>query len=121
MIWPDGFGPLFSCPGQGHFTDNAGGPPAHDRGDGGRHRKKTGRRNSILSSRPLLKSTDDAVIGKTMDGKVVSWNPAAERVYGYSASEMLGKKPITLIVSPGPSTGGAANPRGCQSGPNLPL
>ncbi len=47
----------------------------------------------------IVESTDDAVIGKNMEGKVVSWNPAAERVYGYSPSEILGK-PITMIVSP---------------------
>ena len=45
----------------------------------------------------LVESSDDAIIGKTLDGTVVSWNPAAERLYGYSAEEAIGR-PITLIV-----------------------
>jgi PAS domain S-box-containing protein len=45
----------------------------------------------------LVESSDDAIIGKTLEGIVVSWNPAAERLYGYSAEEALGR-PITLIV-----------------------
>jgi PAS domain S-box-containing protein/putative nucleotidyltransferase with HDIG domain len=38
----------------------------------------------------LVSSSDDAIIGKTTDGVVVSWNAAAERLYGYTAAEMLG-------------------------------
>jgi PAS domain S-box-containing protein len=34
---------------------------------------------------------DDAIMGLTLDGIVTSWNPAAERMYGYSAAEMIGK------------------------------
>ena len=45
----------------------------------------------------LVESSDDAIIGKTLEGTVVSWNPAAERLYGYSAEEAIGR-PITLIV-----------------------
>lgn len=47
----------------------------------------------------IVDSSDDAVIGKTLDGIVTSWNPAAERIYGYTAAEMVGQ-PITRIVPP---------------------
>jgi PAS domain S-box-containing protein len=47
----------------------------------------------------IVDSTDDAVIGKTLDGVITSWNRAAERLYHYTAEEAIGQ-PITLIVPP---------------------
>lgn len=47
----------------------------------------------------IVDSTDDAVIGKTMDGTVVSWNPGAERLYGYAPHEIVGK-PISILMPP---------------------
>src|SRR5271167_1456575 len=38
----------------------------------------------------LVRSSNDAIIGKTTDGIVVSWNEAAEQLYGYAADEMIG-------------------------------
>ena len=37
----------------------------------------------------IIDSSNDAVIGKTLDGLIVSWNAGAERIYGYSAAEMI--------------------------------
>ena len=45
----------------------------------------------------LVESSDDAIIGKALDGIVTSWNPAAERMYGYSAAEMLGQSIIRIF------------------------
>lgn len=39
----------------------------------------------------IVESSDDAIYGKNLDGIIVSWNPAAERIYGYSAEEIIGK------------------------------
>jgi two-component system cell cycle sensor histidine kinase/response regulator CckA len=39
----------------------------------------------------IIQSSNDAVIGKTLDQVITSWNPAAERLYGYTAQEMIGK------------------------------
>jgi len=46
----------------------------------------------------IVGSTDDAVIGKTLDGTIVSWNSAAERMYGYGAAEAIGRS--VRILSP---------------------
>jgi len=47
----------------------------------------------------IIESSDDAIIGKSADGNIISWNSAAFRLYGYTEGEMLGK-PITLLVPP---------------------
>lgn len=47
----------------------------------------------------LVRSSQDAILAMDLDGIVMDWNPAAERIYGYSASEMLGKS-IRVIVPP---------------------
>jgi PAS domain S-box-containing protein len=45
----------------------------------------------------LVRSSDDAIIGKTPDGQVVFWNAAAEQLYGYRAAEMLGRD-LSIVV-----------------------
>jgi diguanylate cyclase (GGDEF)-like protein/PAS domain S-box-containing protein len=53
-------------------------------------------RNRLSS---IVENSDDAIIAKTLDGTIVSWNPAAERIYGYSAAEVVGK-PISILFPP---------------------
>lgn len=45
----------------------------------------------------IVQNSSDAIIGKDLDGIVTSWNAAAERMYGYTAAEVIGK-PIQVIV-----------------------
>jgi PAS domain S-box-containing protein len=51
-------------------------------------------RHQFLAS--LVSSCHDAIIGKTLDGIVVSWNSGAERLYGYTAEEMMGRSIAVL-------------------------
>jgi PAS domain S-box-containing protein len=45
----------------------------------------------------LVDASDDAIIGKTLDGIITSWNGGAERIFGYSEEEILGQ-PISRLV-----------------------
>lgn len=47
----------------------------------------------------IVTASRDAIIGKTLSGIVVDWNAGAERLYGYSAAEMVGR-PISILVPP---------------------
>jgi PAS domain S-box-containing protein len=57
-------------------------------------RKQAEERQSQLAA--IVESTDDAIISKTLQGIVLTWNKAAERMYGYSAQEIIGK-PISIL------------------------
>jgi PAS domain S-box-containing protein len=57
-------------------------------------------RSEELDLRALVEASDDAIIGKTIDGTIISWNKGAEKTYGYKAEEILGK-PISVLMPPG--------------------
>src|SRR5688572_22235097 len=45
----------------------------------------------------LVESSQDAIIAHSTSGVIVSWNAAAERMYGYSANEVIGR-PLSIII-----------------------
>src|SRR3984885_10193859 len=45
----------------------------------------------------IVESSDDAVVSKNLDGIIASWNTGAERVFGYTAAEAIGR-PITIVI-----------------------
>lgn len=47
----------------------------------------------------IVESSDDAIVSKTLEGRILSWNAGAERLFGYPAEEAIGQL-ITLIVPP---------------------
>ena len=47
-----------------------------------------------------MASSDDAIIGKTLDGIMTDWNAGAEAIFGYTAAEAIGQ-PLTMLLPPG--------------------
>jgi len=47
----------------------------------------------------VVESSDDAIITKTLDGIITTWNKGAQRIFGYTAEEVIGK-PVTILMPP---------------------
>ena len=58
-------------------------------------RRRAGDRIRELGA--IVESSDDAILGKTLDGIITSWNKGAEKIYGYAENEVIGQ-PISILV-----------------------
>jgi PAS domain S-box-containing protein len=55
---------------------------------------------ALLRLAAIVESSEDAIIAKSLDTTVISWNAGAEKMYGYAAAEMIGR-PIAVLLPPG--------------------
>jgi PAS domain S-box-containing protein len=60
-------------------------------------RKQTEESRARLAA--IVESSDDAIISKTLDGIILTWNPGAQRLFGYSSQEAVGK-PMMMLIPP---------------------
>jgi PAS domain-containing protein len=68
--------------------------------EGVRLRDEIGAQNERLAeAAAIVESTDDSIVATTLDGTILSWNRASERLYGYTAAEMIGRRIHTIIES----------------------
>ena len=56
-------------------------------------------REALQDLASIVELSEDAIIGKTLDGVSTAWDAAAQAMFGYSASEMVGQ-PITRLLPP---------------------
>ena len=61
-----------------------------------RHEQAESRIRQIAS---IVEFSSDAIIGKTLDGAIISWNKSAEKIYGYTSQEMMGRS-IAVLLHP---------------------
>jgi PAS domain S-box-containing protein len=64
-----------------------------------RERERAAQLRTARLAEALIESSDDAIIRKRLDGTIEMWNPGAERLFGYSASDAVGRH-ISLIIPP---------------------
>lgn len=55
---------------------------------------------AVIRLASIVESSDDAIISKSLDGIILSWNKGAEKIYGYSAEEAVGRH-ISILIPPG--------------------
>src|SRR4051812_45044712 len=60
------------------------------------HRRRAEEANATYAA--IVEHSNDAIIGQKLDGTIVTWNNGAERIYGYSAEEAIGR-PVSILAA----------------------
>ena len=90
---PQRVAPAAGLNGNGHGNGgNNGAAPSHALGERGQAEA------ALAIAASIVESSDDAIVGTTLDGMITSWNASAERLYGYSAREVIGRWPIGITI-----------------------
>jgi PAS domain S-box-containing protein len=97
ICWPDGSTHWMS--GRGAVFCDAEGQPLRMVGTGMDITSRKQAELEIARLAAIVESSEDAIIGKTLEGIITDWNAGAEHLYGYTAAEVVGQ-PISLLVPP---------------------
>ncbi len=97
IVWPDGS--IHWIGGTGKVLRDADGKAARMAGTALDITTRKLSEATLERLAAIVESSDDAIIGKTLDGIITNWNTGAEKIYGYTADEVIGH-PISIIVPP---------------------
>lgn len=71
--------------------------PAADPNDRERRTREQAAVDALLRLAAVVDSSDEAIVAKSLDGLIQSWNPAAEHIFGFTAEEAIGQ-PVTMLI-----------------------
>jgi PAS domain S-box-containing protein len=84
---------------KGHSLKRGTHPPNHARAQKAPGRRPARNRDVRAAQhyKAIIESSDDAILSKDLDGVILSWNNGAERLFGFTAEEAIGK-PVTIVI-----------------------
>jgi PAS domain S-box-containing protein len=97
VIWPDGSLHHIATRGKALYDEHGNAVRMNGVSADITQRKQGDANRSFLAA--IVESSSDAIVGKDLQSRVVSWNAGAERMFGYTAKEIIGE-PILKLVSP---------------------